>query len=251
MLRTDFFESIMLEQMDQVQLMNRTDKKFWFNQERLQSILFDVSDQYLILKIDGQDQLPYETNYFDTYTNEMYTCHHNGKLNRYKIRKRTYVQSGISFLEIKHKTNKGRTIKKRIPTEEISRLSKSEELEFVETNSPYHTDNLQPALRNRFTRITLVNKNFKERCTIDFNICFEYKNQKMEMGNLVIVELKSDNEHGLSPLAVALRENRIKASGFSKYCLGRSIIDSEVKTNAFKNKLRQIEKSISLSEALI
>ena len=42
--------------------------------------------------------------------------HQNKKLNRYKIRQREYLISDISFFEIKFKSNKGRTIKKRIKT---------------------------------------------------------------------------------------------------------------------------------------
>ena len=43
----------------------------------------------------------------------MFHNHHNGKLNRYKIRFRDYINTKNSFLEVKFKTNKGETIKSR------------------------------------------------------------------------------------------------------------------------------------------
>lgn len=236
------FKSITLSEMDKVKLMNRTDQKFWFNSNSLSNLLEMVKEDYFLLHIKGQNQLPYATTYFDTENNKMFSAHHNGKLNRFKIRKRSYVNSDISFLEIKFKSNKGRTIKKRIPSTDKHLIFTNEESQFIDTNTPFKTSELTPALGNKFTRLTLVNKNFKERCTIDINIEFEMGNRIVPLDNLVIVEIKSDGKSTASPLALALRENRIKTSGFSKYCVGRSVTDPFLKKNAFKPKIRSIEK---------
>ena len=114
---TDFFDPIQLEEMEKVKLMNRTDRKYWFHFDFLPELLQTIKHDYYILNIDGKNQLPYTTTYYDTTKNKMYASHHNGKLNRFKIRRRSYVASRISFLEIKFKSNKGRTIKKRIPAD--------------------------------------------------------------------------------------------------------------------------------------
>ncbi len=65
-MQTNFFESIQLEQMDQVKLMNRTDKKYWFHEENLQSILQSVNQHYYMLDIEGQKKFPYTSTYYDT-----------------------------------------------------------------------------------------------------------------------------------------------------------------------------------------
>ena len=44
----------------------------------------------------------------------LYHDHHNGKLNRYKVRRRRYIDTDTEFLEVKLKNNKKRTIKSRI-----------------------------------------------------------------------------------------------------------------------------------------
>lgn len=241
-MKTEIFNSISLKEMDQVKLMNRTDQKFWFHRDYLNELLNMVIDHYYLLHINEESELPYTTTYFDTENNKMFAAHHNGKLNRYKIRKRSYVNSGISFLESKFKNNKGRTIKKRIPCSSPNGQFTSTEAQFIDSHTPFTTNELTPSLLNRFSRLTLVNKNFKERCTIDLNIEFEVSDRIVPLDNLVIVEIKSDGKSTASPLALALRENRIKTSGFSKYCVGRSVTDPLLKINAFKQKLRSIEK---------
>lgn len=239
---TNSFDSISLSEMDRVKLMNRTDKKFWFNRNYLPLLLDMVKDDYFLLQIDGEQLLPYSTTYYDTPNNKMFVAHQNGKLNRFKIRKRSYVNSGISFLETKFKNNKGRTIKKRIPCSGISDEFTGNETQFINSHTPFNTQQLSPSLSNNFSRLTLVNKNFKERCTIDLNIQFHIYNHSVSLDNLVIVEIKSDGKSSASPLALALREKRIKTSGFSKYCIGRSITDPQLKQNAFKEKVRKIER---------
>ena len=246
MIETKGFKSITLKEMDKVQLMNRVDRKYWFNEVYLQPLLDALTDDYYLLAIGGNSLLPYASTYYETSNNQMYVSHHNGKLNRLKIRRRSYIESKISFLEIKFKNNKGRTIKKRILSEFGREEFTPEECHFISAFTSYNAKSLEPRLSNKFTRLTLVNKNFKERCTIDIDLRYHYKHNDVALENLVIVELKSDGNSTASPLALALRERRIMASGFSKYCLGRCLTDSSIKQNAFKGKIRKIERSIKI-----
>ncbi|WP_180327368.1 polyphosphate polymerase domain-containing protein [Labilibaculum manganireducens] len=237
--------------MEKVRLMNRTDRKFWFHSDYLPKLLQEVQHDYHLLCIEGKSLLSYSTAYFDTKNDRMFSAHHNGKLNRFKIRKRTYIDSGIHFLEIKFKNNKGRTIKKRIPCALDNSSFTSTESQFINSHTPFYTKELIPSLLNKFSRLTLVNKNLKERCTIDLDIEFEVANRIVTLDNLVVVEIKSDGKSNVSPLAQALRKNRIKTSGFSKYCIGRCITDPILKRNIFKEKIRTIEKVTQTSIHII
>ncbi len=67
---------------------------------------------------------------------------------------------------------------------------------------------------------------------------------------MVIVEIKSEGNSEISALKLALRDHRLKTAGFSKYCIGRTVTDGELKRNAFKNKIRKIEKVISTKREL-
>lgn len=246
---TDHFNTIRLEDMDRVKLMNRTDTKYWFHRSELDPLLRSVQNDYFILNMNGEVALPYSTIYYDTFKNLMFTAHHNGKLNRYKIRRRSYVSSGISFLEVKFKNNKGRTIKKRISTKFNNAFNENENT-FLQEITPFAVEDLIPSLTNNFSRVTLVNKNFKERCTIDLNLQFKSRNKQILLNELCIVEIKSEGSPSASPLARALRNQRIKTSGFSKYCIGRTVTDSTIKRNAFKHKIRMIEKTINTENSL-
>ncbi len=249
-MKTDFFDPVRLDEMNEVKLMNRVDRKYWFHLDRLENLLHSIKNDYFILNIDGQSILPYATSYFDTTQNNMYTSHVNGKLNRYKVRRRTYVSTGISFLEVKFKSNKGKTIKKRIPSEFGNTILTDQEHDFLRQYIPYNTNELQPSLFNSFSRITLANKNFTERCTIDLNLQFEIGDKMIALGNLVIVEIKSAGRSNHSALSLALREQRIKSAGFSKYIVGRTLTDFSLKRNAYKQKIRSIEKTIHTNNNL-
>lgn len=250
MLRTELYKTIKLDEIEKAQLMNRVDRKYWFNQKVLQDILLELHDDYYILSVEGQQKTPYQTVYYDTDENEMYTAHHNGKLNRFKIRKRTYKATNASFLEIKFKTNKGRTIKTRIPSNN-NKMFTRKDVEFLNNLTPYDGKELKVALVNNFYRVTLVNKNLKERCTIDTNLRFWNNKQTCSLKNLVIVEIKTELNGDDSPFEEALKKRGIYPAGFSKYCIGRSMIDYDIKKNAFKKKLRRIEKVIREDRILI
>lgn len=241
-MKTDLFASIRLEEMEQVRFMNRTDTKYWFHEKCLSQLLERVHNDYFILTINDEVSHPYSTVYYDTKDNQMYQAHHNGKLNRYKIRRRSYVSSGISFLEVKFKNNKGRTIKKRVPSKLSSNNFTFQEQVFLSNITPYSINNLQTSLFNNFSRITLVAKNYKERCTVDFNLHFCINSKNVILNNLVVVEIKADGPPSASSLARALRNQRIKPTGFSKYCIGRTLTDTSLKRNAFKYKIRALEK---------
>jgi len=238
------FMPIQLGQMNQIKLMNRTDQKFWFQADDLQDILLAVSDDYYMLHVNGECEIPYSTTYYDTGNNAMYISHHNGKLNRYKIRRRSYLSSGLTFLEIKKKNNKGRTIKERVESGFSQPAFTAQESEFISVHTPFSCEDLRPSLTNGFSRMTLVNKNFMERCTIDLGLSFISNGDSIVLDKLAIIEMKREGNRMYSPLEAALKAMRIKRAGFSKYCMGRSLTDPGLKQNAFKQTIRRIEKTI-------
>lgn len=242
----DKMQTIDLSEMKSIKLMNRIDTKFIANSDDLPRILEKALDLYRVQSIDGVRVARYDTLYYDTPDLAMYTMHHNRKLRRQKVRTRTYVESDLSFLEVKNKTNKGRTKKKRI---EISREtffnihSNSEAMEFLNERSMFDPAILCPNVATRFDRITLVNKAKTERLTIDLNLEFESiaTGVKVSPPRLMIIELKQD---GLchSDMKMILRELRIKPNKISKCCIGTALTNPNAKKNRFGVKIRKIEK---------
>ena len=238
------YQPINLSKMDEVALMERVDDKYTISYKALLNILENISSDYFCLEIDGKRSFTYQTEYLDTIDNLLFKNHQNGKLNRYKIRFRDYIESKKTFLEIKFKSNKGVTKKSRIsiPFQEknITKTCKN----FIETKSPYLTKNLDIKVKNSFDRITLVNLISKERVTFDFNLKFSnpVSGTKAKLDNVGIIEIKREKGNKKSQLLSNLKRKRIRPTRFSKYTIGSCLLDSNLKYNNFKKKLLLVNK---------
>lgn len=240
------FETITLEEMKSVKLMNRTDTKFVTNTSKLYQLLKMAQQDYYVQVIDGERNLDYDTTYFDTTAFDMYNMHQSGHLNRQKIRFRTYCINHLQFMEVKTKNNHGRTKKKRIEVSDMD-LNDEEKRQFLHKHLRYEVEKLQPVLSNHFSRVTLVNKGMTERLTIDTGLIFHnvLNGSDKDMGQLVVIELKRD---GLvySPVLQMLRQLRIQPHGFSKYCMGSALTGQDhLPVNRFKCKLIEINKLVN------
>jgi len=242
------FDPITLEEMSSIKLMNRIDTKFVTTRRKLMQLLDMARADYWAQDIRGERLSKYDTTYFDTDDFAMYRIHQSGHTGRQKMRFRTYVSSDLHFLEVKTKNNHGRTKKKRIKVFDMD-LDDEGKRAFLAEHLRYDIADLQPAIRNNFERITLVNRAKTERLTIDTNLQFFnlVSGENRDMGPLVIIELKRD---GLcySPVLEMLRQLRIHPHGFSKYCMGSAMTNSQLPVNRFKPKLRDVEK-ILLTES--
>jgi len=235
------FEPISLQEMDDITLMNRTDTKFVFNAELLRNIIEKAIPFYRILEINQQRQFLYTTTYFDTPQFSLYYDHHNGRLNRYKIRQRRYDITGVEYFEIKFKNNKGRTIKSRVKNNSENPLNEKAD-SFLRKKTPYDISQLQKILNNNFYRITLVNKQKTERITLDYGLAFQNSHYAIEYPNIGIIEIKRDKISSQSELTKILHQLRIYPDGISKYCFGVvSLYNDKVRINQFKPKLLKIK----------
>ncbi len=246
------FAPISLEEMGRVKLMNRIDTKQVIPLSQLIPLLQVAASDYYVQRIDGKGTAAYHTVYYDTADKRMYTMHETGRQVRQKIRVRTYLETGTTYLEIKNKNNHGRTKKKRIEVpgqEGLATLPEAQD--FIDSKSWFTMDQLTPHVENFFERITLVNKQMTERLTIDLGIRFHNfdTDANADIGHLVIVELKRD---GLthSPMQEIFHQMRIHPGGFSKYCIGCALTNPDLRRNNLKEKLHRIEKLREATEAL-
>jgi len=235
------YEPISLSGMESVKLMDRTDTKYTFHVSQLATVLSLMQPHYRTLEIEGKRMAAYRTLYYDTADLQLYTRHHNGKLNRYKVRHRTYVDSGLGYLEVKFKTNTGRTIKDRIREGEAPYRWNEEALLFLGKKTPYDPFALLPALWVNYSRITLVSRHSTERLTIDLGLEFIRGSERQHLGHLVIAEVKQEKA-GSSIFAEAMKTLRIAEGSVSKYCMAVAYTCQGVKKNAFKEKLLSIQK---------
>mgnify|MGYP003444848397 CR=1 FL=1 len=233
--------------MSSIRLMNRIDTKFITNYSTLLKLLEMTTDEYYAQELNGDRVNPYLTTYWDTPAHLFYMSHHDGHYPRKKVRVRTYLESDITFLEVKKKNNHGRTTKTRIQVPAQDELAEPQVSTFLEKKVGMDLEEMRPVIQNRFDRITLVNMGKTERLTIDFNIRFENLETGVESGtgNLVIIELKRDG-NVYSPVKEMLRKLRIKQDGFSKYCIGVVMTNPDIKQNMFKARMIDINKQITI-----
>lgn len=228
--------------MDEVALLDRQDTKYILSREHFLSLLPHLSEDYYALETANSKSTLYHTLYFDSKDLEFYDLHQRGKLNRIKIRFRKYVDSGITFLEIKLKNNKGRTVKHRKPVGDIHEQLTTEDLDYIREASGIDRS-LLPSVLTTFYRITLVHKKRAERLTLDYELCFEREGEeKVELPGLVIAELKQEIFDRESTFARLCKQLQIRPERISKYCLGVALLLENVKKNRIKAKLRRIAK---------
>jgi len=177
----------------------------------------------------------------------LYHQHHNKKKNRFKIRQREYVDANLSYFELKYKNNKSKTFKTRKKIPEIHENFNELEKDLIENISPINASSYEPKINIDYKRLTLVNKNHKDRITIDFQLkAYNNKNEKL-FKNLSIIEYKYDSSTMNRDFLDLMKENRIYESSMSKYCVGiANIYKHLVKQNNFKSLLYKIKKVSSL-----
>lgn len=236
------FETFDLYTDEKISLMKRVDVKYVLHAKQLVKILQQAKINYKRLKIKEHLMPVYDTTYYDTRDFYMYTAHHNGRLNRYKIRHRKYVNTNAVFLEVKFKNNKKVTNKTRMYRSGNSDILNEEEKGFITSHTPFIVAELHASLKTTFKRITLGNSESRERITIDIGLQFKFSDKEKIPKNLVICEVKKEPGKRLTEFEQILREQRIKPFRISKYCLGNYYLNNNIKHNLYKEKAAYINK---------
>lgn len=234
------FETIELQDLTKVQLLNRVDTKYIFHVADLNGILADLKHDYYILEINGKMLHTYETLYFDTPDLLLYKFHHNGKINRLKVRYRRYADTGLTFFEVKYKVKGSRTDKIRLNKPDIFEDLGIEERELIQHHQ------VDPAwLKKRlwvhFYRITIAKKDYSERATLDVGLRFKNGEIEANYEDICVAEIKQNKTSYNSPLIKALKSRHLEKSGFSKYSMGIAATEN-VKANRFKPNFIKIDK---------
>ena len=238
----ELINTISLDEMDSVKLLNRKDTKFGFSVEIMDDLIKFMSLNYKSLLVEGKVGAEYHTLYYDTPDFNSYVEHHNERSNRNKVRFRRYGEEDC-YLETKVKTNKGRTIKKRKKKKSIPlKLSEKSKKFINETLNGVNVDNLIPQTWVHYKRMTFVNLELKERITIDVDLKYEKVDVKgevmktVETPQLIIAEAKQDGLSKESFFLQYMRSKKIQSMGLSKYCMGTMLLNEGIKQNRFKKR---------------
>ena len=249
----DQFKKHDLVKADSIDLMNRVDSKFLFRLSELPKILEECVSSYSALQMLKTCVFAYKNTYFDFPDYHLYLSHHNKKLNRNKVRFRTYPKTETKFLEVKTKTNKGRTVKARIKIPIENKVIGEENAIFIAEQGITNPKTLVPVQMCNYKRISLMDYGASERLTFDFhlhyNCRYENSNKRFdkeanfELGDFVIAELKQNKLSRESKFYEIMRKRMLRPKGFSKYCMGMFLCQgNNLKSNRFKSNLLRMRK---------
>jgi len=238
------FQCHSLDDQSRAALMDRVDTKFILPMKSLPEFLTSLKDEYSILEQNGRRLFTYDTRYFDTPDKFFYRSHHNGKLNRNKVRFRHYIDTNTAFMEVKLKNNKDRTIKQRVPLDPANPDFSSTK-QFLNQCLNDRIGHLESALVVKYQRITLMNKYSSERLTLDLFLSFKSaaNDSQVNLPQIWVAELKRDRKACTSSFITLIKNQRISSVNFSKYCIGSVLTgNGTLKSNRFKPTLRQLAR---------
>ena len=223
-------------------LQTRVDRKFLLTPEQFTAMVQKLGKDFRIMQIEGLRTFRYESVYFDTADFEQYRAHRQGRRRRYKVRSRTYVDTGLSMFEIKTKGLRGNTVKHRIEQDpaDCGRLTERSMRfldEVIAREYGEQVPDLRPVLDSSYVRATFVNPLDGERVTCDVELAYSNGREQVDGPDLVVVETKSADGRGVSDRALA--ELGIRPESMSKYCIGVALLNPQLPANCWSRLLKQ------------
>ncbi|MBP1136010.1 hypothetical protein JOE31_002242 [Arthrobacter sp. PvP023] len=225
-------------------LQTRVDRKYVVPEAQAQELLASFEADVRVLEMDGCRCFAYDSVYFDTAELDSYLLAAHGRRRRYKVRTRTYLDSAVSFLEVKTEGAREATVKERIPYELTDRARLTAEgLEYVRETltaavGAVPDGPLGPVLETRYHRTTLYLPESGSRATIDTDVTWQRPGgQPWVLDGAVILETKSGSTAG--PLDRHLWAHGVRPSRISKFATGLAALCPELPANRWNRTLRR------------
>ncbi|MFI7063085.1 polyphosphate polymerase domain-containing protein [Kribbella sp. NPDC050124] len=236
------------EVLAEASLQTRVDRKYLVPIATFVELVTRLRHRFAVLEIDGQRTFRYESVYFDTPSHGLYRQHVQRRRYRYKVRTRSYLDSGECSFEVKLKGNRSETVKSRMPypLEDRARLTgPAREFLAEQLRTAYGVgviDRLQPALTTTYRRSTLVDRVEHARMTCDIDLRFFDRDAAVDvLPNTVLVESKTSGRAGAADLV--LRDLQVRPIQVSKYCVAAALLNPQLRANPWHRTLRQLTRS--------
>lgn len=179
--------------------MTRVDRKYVVPKATLDVLLEACAPDAVALEIDGARAFRYASTYLDT--PQLRAFHEGGRKRRlrFKVRTRSYLDTGGHYLEVKTGGARGTTIKTRIGVDApLTSSLTTDQVDFVHTTladrgiRDVTVSSLRPALDVRYTRSTLAFLSAGDRTTLDTDLTWVGPDgRKISRPDLAVVETKA------------------------------------------------------------
>jgi len=230
------------------ELQTRVDRKYILPLRDLPEVLAELPDGSEVLEIGGELSLRYASQYFDTPGLDSYLGAARGRRRRFKVRSRTYVDSGGSFLEVKTRGGRSATVKERVPVggdcldDDAVAYATDMLADAGIPNAARLAANLEPALVTRYRRTTLLlpaaQGGDASRGTIDTDLTWiDATGAVLQLPASVIVETKSGQRAGA--LDRTLWRHGHRPARISKYGTGMAALHPELPAHKWRRVLNR------------
>jgi hypothetical protein len=219
----------------------RMDRKYLLTPEQFTTLAYSIRGRFHALEIDERREFGYESVYFDTADLALFCNHRQGRRRRFKVRTRSYLDSGQCMFEIKLKGRRGQTIKHRLPYCYADRASMTAAatafLDSTLSGECLPLPPLAPVLTTSYRRSTLVDLTAGDRLTCDVDLVCADEADLVCGGDHVLVESKSTGAG--SAVDRALAALGVRPVSISKYCVAVALLHPEIPANRWNRTLRQ------------
>lgn len=234
------------EVLSRAELQLRLDRKYLVPAGLLAELIDGLAGGYAALEIDGSRDFRYSSTYFDAPDLLTYRQHLQGRRRRFKIRTRSYLDSGECMFEVKLAGGREATDKRRLPYE----VARREELTVAAREFLWDTllhayranppERLGPAATTAYRRATLVRRSGAGRVTLDTGLVCRAPGGAAvpARDDLVLVESKSTAAD--APADRLLRRLGVRPLPLSKYCLAVAVLYPQVTANPWHRPLRRL-----------
>lgn len=225
-------------------LQTRTDRKYLISKRQLENIIKLTESDFSVVSDSGKLISQYESVYFDTPDLELHKLAAVGRRRRFKLRTRTYVESEITFLELKVRNSRSQTNKIRLDIPFEQRYSDPDAYQLWIENELATHDISGPtayasSLSVSFHRSTLVSLTEASRVTIDTALKFN-DISAFNSPNWIILETKSAGQP--SHLDRTLWRAGIRPGKVSKYGVGIALLNPATPRNKWNRTIRMAFK---------
>jgi len=220
----------LIELVQEAELLTRVDRKYVIDAGDLAALLAEVPRGTRVLEIGGRRDFGYVSTYLDT--PDLFSFHSSGRSQRrrWKVRERTYLDTGGNWLEVKTSGPRDQTVKQRLahPGAVRDGLS-SDGVTFVSSiigDRPARS--LRPVLVTSYRRTTLLLPTSGTRVTVDVDLGWTslQTGRDLERGGLAVVETKTGSTP--SPVDRLLWARGHRPVRISKYGAGMAALHPEL-----------------------
>jgi VTC domain len=226
------------------ELLTRVDRKYLLPAADLGILLGRTSPGTRVLEIDGRRRFSYRSVYFDTPELRSYHTTARRRRQRFKIRTRSYLDTGLHVLELKTRGPRGVTIKQRLPhAGEGTALDGADRARLGALLAALGLDvdaaALQPVLTTRYNRTTLLLPGSSSRLTVDTRLVWALAGPAASSTTTdrAVVETKSGR--GSSEVDRLLWSLGHRPSAISKYGTGLAALRPDLPANRWRPVLRR------------